>query len=89
MRPLRRLFAASTHIEITGKATVHVEEIPLKHGEYDGTPYSNAKATPGDDTLHWVFTEGADGLQGGIRMLPDGKAKGAQFYKATIPPRDQ
>ena len=77
-----------TRIEIKGKATVHVEEMPLKHHDYDGTPYSAAKATPGDDTHHWVITEGTDGLQGGIRVLPEGKAKGAKFYKAIFPPRD-
>lgn len=77
-----------TRIEIKGKATVHVEEMPLKHHDYDGTQYSAAKATPGGDTHHWVITEGTDGLQGGIRVLPEGKAKGAKFYKAIFPPRD-
>jgi hypothetical protein len=77
-----------TYIEATGSATVHVEKMALQHRDYDGTPYSAAKATPGDDTHHWVFTEGTDGLQGGIRVLPEGKAKGAKFFKAIIPPRD-
>jgi hypothetical protein len=75
-----------TGIEIAGKATVHVVEIPLKHGEYDGTPYSTAKVE-GDDTMHWVFTEGEDGIRGGIRVLPKGKPTGAQFYNAIMAPR--
>jgi hypothetical protein len=79
---LRRI----TRIEIAGKATVHVVEIPLKHGDYDGTPYSTAKVE-GDDTLHWVFTEGPEGVQAGVRVLPEGKAKGARFHKAIVPPR--
>ena len=77
-----------THIVIKGKATVQVQEISLQHRDYDGTPSSSANATPGDDVHHWVFTEGADGLKGGVRVLPGGKAKHAKFYKATIPPRD-
>ena len=74
-------------IEIKAKATVHVEEMALQHRDYDGTPYSAGKVTPGGDTHHWVLTEGADGLQGGIRVLPGGKAKDAKFYKAIFPPR--
>jgi hypothetical protein len=57
------------HIVIKGKATVQVQEISLKHRDYDGTPSSSTKATPGDDVHHWVFTEGADGLKGGVRVL--------------------
>ncbi len=46
--------------EITGKATVHVEQIPLKHGDYEGVPYSTGKVTPGEDTHDVTFAEGND-----------------------------
>ena len=39
----------------------HVVEMPLKHGQYEGTPFSTGTSVTGDDTCHWVFTEGDEG----------------------------
>jgi hypothetical protein len=73
-----------TRVSMTGRATTYVEEVPLKHGQYDGTPYSTGTTVMGDRTFHWVVTEGADGKQIGARVSPiDDPTKG-EFYKGKM-----
>jgi hypothetical protein len=75
---LRRI----TQIEVVGKLAVHVVEVPLKHGEYEGTPYSTGTAVIGDRAVRWVFTEGAEGTRMGARVLPtSGSPTSGQFYQ--------
>ncbi|MGQ4620032.1 hypothetical protein [Nocardia sp. R7R-8] len=55
---LRRI----TFIEISGPARVRVGEIPLTHGEFQGTGYSTGAATLSDgQPLHVVATETSQG----------------------------
>ena len=75
---LRRI----TRIEVVGKLTAHVAEMPLKHGQYEGTNFSTGTAEMGDLAFHWVITEGAEGTHIGARVLPlSGSPTSGQFYE--------
>jgi hypothetical protein len=82
---LRRI----TRIEIVGKLAAHVVEMPLKHGEYEGTPYSTGTAAMGDHAFHWVVTEGPEGKQIGARVLRSDKPTRGKFYKGVMTDRTQ
>ncbi|BCI53694.1 hypothetical protein NIIDNTM18_29720 [Mycolicibacterium litorale] len=69
-----------TRVHITSLMRTYVEEVPLKHGQYDGTPYSVGTAEMGDQTFHWVVTEGKDGTQMGARVSPVGDPTRGQFF---------
>jgi hypothetical protein len=63
---LRRI----TRVEILGKLDVQGIEMPLKHGHFDGTNYSNGVAVLDDLQFHWAVTEGEDGKRIGTRGAP-------------------
>lgn len=77
---LRRI----TLLEVTGRAVAHVVEVPLKHGQYEGTPYSTGTSKTGDDTYHWVITEGDEGPRMGVRVLNSGSPTDGQFVQGRM-----
>ncbi|OBI08551.1 hypothetical protein A5714_01905 [Mycobacterium sp. E2462] len=79
--PVPQTLRRITLIEITGKVKAHVVEVPLKHGQYDGTPYSTGTAVVGDDTFHWVITEGDEGPRMGVRVLNANSPTTGQFVE--------
>ncbi|MEB3024066.1 restriction endonuclease [[Mycobacterium] crassicus] len=76
---LRRI----TKVEIAGTVNAFVAEMPLTHAEYKGTPFSAGTLEVGDDTHHWLITEGAEGPRIGVRVLPKDNPTGGQFYMGT------
>jgi hypothetical protein len=72
-----------TQLEIKGRAEAHVVEMPLTHAEYEGTPFSAGTAVTGDDTMHWVVTEGEGGPRVGIRVLNASNPTDGQFFDGT------
>jgi hypothetical protein len=72
---LRRI----TRFEIVGRLIVRGVEMPLKHGQFEGTNYSSGKAV-GDREFHWVVTEGDEGTRIGSRVLPVEDPTSGQFY---------
>lgn len=73
-----------TRAEITGKLRAFVTEVALTHGEYDGTPYSTGVEVLGDQTFHWVVTEGNEGPRVGSRVLPVGKTTGGKSHVGVL-----
>ena len=56
--------------------------MPLKHGHFDGTNYSNATAELEDLRFDWVVTEGEDGKRIGTRVAPVNDSINAQTYRS-------
>ncbi len=79
-KTLRRI----TNVTITGRTTTYVEEVPLKHGQYDGVPYSIGTAVMGDHRFHWVFPEGADGKRAGARVAPVSDPTKGEFFEGKL-----
>lgn len=75
---LRRI----TRVEILGKLDVQGIEMPLKHGHFDGTNYSNGVAVLDDLQFHWAVTEGEDGKRIGTRVAPVNDSINAQTYRS-------
>lgn len=73
-----------TKVEITSRVMTYVEEVPLKHGQYENTPYSTGTAAVGDVNIHWVVTEDAAGKQMGARIAPVGEPTRGQFYPGKM-----
>lgn len=74
-----------TKVEIVGKLAGQVAEMPLKHGQYDGTPYSTGTVTMGDRSIHWAVTEGAEGKQIGARVSPTDQPTKGVFVQGKGP----
>ena len=55
--------------------------MPLKHGHFDGTNYSNGVAVLDDLQFHWAVTEGEDGKRIGTRVAPVNDPINAQTYR--------
>ncbi|MCV7442031.1 restriction endonuclease [Mycobacterium paraense] len=79
-RTLRRI----TKVLITGKLKAHVVEVPLKHGQYEGTPFSTGTSKTGDETFHWVITEGDEGPRMGVRVLNAGRPTDGEFVQGKM-----
>jgi hypothetical protein len=71
-----------TRFEIVGKLDVSETEMPLKHGHFDGTNYSNGTAVLDDLKFHWAVTEGEDGKRIGTRIAPVDNPTSAQTYRS-------
>jgi hypothetical protein len=56
--------------------------MPLKHGHFDGTNYSNGTAVLDDLKFHWAVTEGEDGTRIGTRIAPVDNPTSAQTYRS-------
>jgi hypothetical protein len=75
---LRRI----TKIVIAVRGDVDGVEMPLEHGQYDGTNYSNGTAVVGDLSFHWVVTEGDEGKRMGTRIAPVDNPTSGQSYRS-------
>jgi hypothetical protein len=72
-----------TRFEIDGKLDVSGTEMPLRHGHFDGTNYSNSTAVLDGLKFHWAITEGEDGKQRiGTRIAPVDAPLNAQTYRS-------
>jgi hypothetical protein len=67
---------------MVGKLDVIGTEMPLKHGHFDVTNYSNGTAVLDDLKFHWAVTEGEDGTRIGTRIAPVDNPTSAQTYRS-------
>ena len=65
-----------------GKLDVSGTEMPLKHGHFHGTDFSNGTAVPDDLKFHWAVTEGEGGKRIGSRIAPVNDPLSAQTYRS-------
>jgi len=74
---LRRI----TKVDIGGKLNKAGIEMPLQHGEFDGSHYSNGAVVLGDHKFHSAVVEGEDGPRFGMRVAPVDKPLDARSYR--------
>jgi hypothetical protein len=76
---LRRI----TKVDIAGKLNKSGIEMPLQHGEFDGSHYSNGAVVLGDHKFHSAVVEGEDGPRFGMRVAPVEKPLDARSYRSS------
>jgi hypothetical protein len=71
-------------VEINGTLKAVVAEVPLTHGDYDGVPYSTGTGVLGDQSMHWVVTEGPQGGRFATRVVPVGHTGSGQTHRGLL-----